>query len=262
MTVDVADHMDVEENMRSAVKDFGTPDIVVANAGVGYADRFENIPYEEFDALMKTNVYGVRNTIAALLPSVRGRGGHVVIVSSAAGLMGMYGYSAYGTSKFALVGFAESLRSELKPLGIPVTLVCPAEVDTPFVPREAQKLPRGPGREELLRAHRAGTRGQGHREGPFEEQVPRDTRDTDQYHVPGSPPHRRTRHEDHLGPRGQARPVQTAAMSPSFLLRLSLESDCCAPCALACPMVLLVFARECGMRNTLGHACGHSADIV
>lgn len=141
MTVDVADHMDVEKKMRSAVQDFGTPDIVVANAGVGYADRFENIPYEEFDALMKTNVYGVRNTIAALLPSVRGRGGHVVIVSSAAGLMGMYGYSAYGTSKFALVGFAESLRSELKPLGIPVTLVCPAEVDTPFVPREAQKLP-------------------------------------------------------------------------------------------------------------------------
>ncbi|HPC48279.1 MAG TPA: SDR family NAD(P)-dependent oxidoreductase, partial [Deltaproteobacteria bacterium] len=62
-------------------------------------------------------------------------------VSSAAGLMGMYGYTAYGTSKFALVGFAECLRCELEPMGIHVTLVCPGEVDTPFVPREAEHLP-------------------------------------------------------------------------------------------------------------------------
>ena len=141
MSIDVADHADVQEKMPEAVKEFGIPDIVIANAGVGYADRFVNIPYEEFDALMKTNVYGVRNTIAALLPFMKGRGGHIVIVSSAAGLMGMFGYTAYGTSKFALVGFAECLRSELKPLGIPVTLVCPAEVDTPFVPMEAERLP-------------------------------------------------------------------------------------------------------------------------
>ena len=141
MSIDVADHADVQEKMPEAVKEFGIPDIVIANAGVGYADRFVDIPYEEFDALMKTNVYGARNTIAALLPFMKGRGGHIVIVSSAAGLMGMFGYTAYGTSKFALVGFAECLRSELKPLGIWVTLVCPAEVDTPFVPMEAERLP-------------------------------------------------------------------------------------------------------------------------
>lgn len=141
LSMDVADHEDVDHKMASAMKDFGIPDILIANAGVGYADRFMNIPFEEFAAIMKTNVFGVRNTIAALLPSMKDRGGHIVIVSSAAGLMGMYGYTAYGTSKYALVGFAECLRSELKPLGIPVTLVCPAEVDTPFVPREAQTLP-------------------------------------------------------------------------------------------------------------------------
>ncbi len=141
MTMDVADNAEVQKKIPLAVKEFGLPDIAIANAGVGYADCFMNIPYEEFDALMKTNVYGVRNTIAAVLPFMKDRGGHIVIVSSAAGLMGMYGYTLYGTSKFALVGFAECLRSELKPLGIPVTLVCPAEVDTPFVPREAETIP-------------------------------------------------------------------------------------------------------------------------
>jgi NAD(P)-dependent dehydrogenase (short-subunit alcohol dehydrogenase family) len=141
MTVDVADHMDVEGKYALGGKGLRHPRHRRRQRRCRYADRFENIPYEEFDALMKTNVYGVRNTIAALLPSVRGRGGHVVIVSSAAGLMGMYGYSAYGTSKFALVGFARMPQVRAETAGHPGDPGVPAEVDTPFVPREAQKLP-------------------------------------------------------------------------------------------------------------------------
>lgn len=139
--LDVTDHVGVESTMKATVKTFGAPDILVANAGVGYGDYFENIPYDTFDWLMKINVYGVRNTIAALLPAMKKKGGKIAIVSSMAGLTGVFGYTAYSTSKFALVGFAQSLRPELKPHGIDVILICPPEVETPFLAEEAKTLP-------------------------------------------------------------------------------------------------------------------------
>jgi 3-dehydrosphinganine reductase len=137
LQVDVADNDDVLEKMKEAVKIFGIPDIVITSAGVGQADLFENISHQAFDALMKINVYGTRSVIAALLPSMKERGGQIVIISSAAGLMGMYGYTSYATSKYALIGLAECLRGELKRYNIAVTLVCPPEVDTPFLVNEA-----------------------------------------------------------------------------------------------------------------------------
>ncbi len=141
LAADVADNEAVQEKMKEAVASFGAPDILIANAGVGLADYFENISFEAFDALMKTNVYGVRNVIAALLPFMKQRNCRMAIISSAAGLMGMLGYTAYGTSKYALVGLAECLRGELKQHGIALTLVCPPEVDTPFVSKETEKIP-------------------------------------------------------------------------------------------------------------------------
>ena len=140
--MDVADNDKVDSIVRQTVEDFGAPDVLIANAGVGYGDLFENISYDTFDNVMKINVYGVRNTIAALLPAMKKDGGKIVIVSSLAGLTGMYSYSAYATSKFALVGFAQSLRPELKKYKIDVTLICPPEVETPFVQKEAKTLPK------------------------------------------------------------------------------------------------------------------------
>jgi 3-dehydrosphinganine reductase len=137
MQVDVADNDDVQAKMKEAIIQFGIPDIVITSAGVGQADLFENISHQSFDALMKINVYGTRSVIAALLPSMKDRGGQIVIISSAAGLMGMFGYTSYSTSKYALVGLAECLRSEFKSYNIAVTLVCPPEVDTPFLANEA-----------------------------------------------------------------------------------------------------------------------------
>jgi short-subunit dehydrogenase len=90
---------------------------------------------------MKINLYGTRNMIAEVLPAMKKRGGHIVIISSVAGLMGMCGYTAYGTSKFALVGFAECLRGELKQQGIHLTIVCPPEVDTPMLLDEMKTIP-------------------------------------------------------------------------------------------------------------------------
>lgn len=141
MVLDVSDNDSVETTMRSAVEEFGVPDILIANAGVGCAGYFEDVTYEAFDTVMKINVYGVRNVVAALVPAMKDLGGHIVIMSSMAGLVGVFGYTGYSTSKFALIGFAESLRSELKRQNIAVSVVCPPEVDTDFLQAEAPDLP-------------------------------------------------------------------------------------------------------------------------
>ncbi len=130
--MDVADHADVDRKIADAVHAFGTPDILINSAGIGHADYFEDITYEKFDEVISINLYGTRNVIAAILPFMKPRGGHIVNVSSMLGLIGIFGYSAYSTSKFALVGFSECLRSELKHYNIRVSVFCPPEVDTPM----------------------------------------------------------------------------------------------------------------------------------
>ncbi|MBU1171389.1 MAG: SDR family NAD(P)-dependent oxidoreductase [Proteobacteria bacterium] len=142
LSMDVSDNDDVQQKISEAIDRFGTPDILINSAGVGSGDRFENIGYDRFDQTMKINVYGTRNTISAVLPSMKANGsGQVVNISSVAGLIGMYGYSLYGTTKYAIVGLSECLRSELKRFNIAVTLVCPPEVRTPFIEEEAKTLP-------------------------------------------------------------------------------------------------------------------------
>ncbi|PKN52515.1 MAG: short-chain dehydrogenase [Deltaproteobacteria bacterium HGW-Deltaproteobacteria-13] len=142
LSMDVADNNDVQEKIKLAVEKFGIPGILINSAGVGSGDYFENISYEQFDRAMKINVYGTRNTVSAILPFMKQKGGgHIVNISSVAGLIGMFGYSLYSTTKYALVGFSECLRSELKRFNITVTLVCPPEVKTPFIEEEAKTLP-------------------------------------------------------------------------------------------------------------------------
>ncbi len=141
MTLDVSNDTMVGEVIGRAIQEFGAPDVLINSAGIGSADYFENISYNEFDRVMKINLYGTRNVIAACLPHMKRKGCAIVIVSSMAGLMGMFGYSAYATSKFALVGFAECLRSEVRRYGIKVHLACPPETDTPFLIEESKTIP-------------------------------------------------------------------------------------------------------------------------
>ncbi|HOS97734.1 MAG TPA: SDR family oxidoreductase [Deltaproteobacteria bacterium] len=142
LSVDVADVADVQQKMQAALSLYGAPEILVNSAGINkYADHFENIDHAMFDEVMRVNLYGTRNMIHALLGAMKQKRGHVVVLSSAAGLFGMFGYTAYGTSKAALLGLCDSLRYELKPLGMKVTVVCPPEVDTPMNLDEAKTLP-------------------------------------------------------------------------------------------------------------------------
>jgi NAD(P)-dependent dehydrogenase (short-subunit alcohol dehydrogenase family) len=143
LSVDVSDINDVEQKMKAALDVYGAPDVLVLSAGINkYADHFENITPAMFDKVIKTNLYGPRNMIYTLLAAMKSRRSHIVILSSAAGLFGMFGYTAYGTSKAALLGLSDSLRYELKPLGMKLTVVCPPEVDTPMNLDEVKTLPK------------------------------------------------------------------------------------------------------------------------
>ena len=140
--MDVADNDDVRQKIKTAVETFGIPDILINSAGIGTGDYFENISYEQFDKAMRINVYGTRNVISAVLPYMKQKGGgHIVNIASVAGLIGMFGYTTYSTTKYAIVGFTECLRSELKRFNIKVTLIVPPEVKTPFIEEEAKTLP-------------------------------------------------------------------------------------------------------------------------
>jgi len=142
LSLDVGDHSLVYEKMKEAVNTFGAPDILILSAGINTAaDHFENISHGMFNTVMDINVNGVRNLIHALIEPMKKKKTHVVILSSAAALFGMFGYTAYASSKAALMGFAESLRYEFKPLGMPVTIVFPPDVDTPMNDEEAKTLP-------------------------------------------------------------------------------------------------------------------------
>lgn len=138
--LDVAERDQVLTGFAKATQEFGLPDIVINMAGIAGVAPMVDMSFEMFDRIMKINLYGTRNVTGAALASMRPRGrGKIVLVGSLGGFVPIYGYTAYGTSKFAVVGFAQCLRNELKPLGIDVACFCPGEVDTPALAAERQE---------------------------------------------------------------------------------------------------------------------------
>jgi 3-dehydrosphinganine reductase len=97
---------------------------------------------------MEVNFFGTVNVVKAVLPGMMARGsGHIVNISSGAGFIGLFGYAAYGASKYAVRGFSDILRAEMKPHGIHVSVVFPPDTDTPqlayelpFKPYETKAL--------------------------------------------------------------------------------------------------------------------------
>lgn len=139
--LDITDPDQVDRVMGEAVDDFGPPDILINSAGRALPDYFENISYRQLDDSMKLHLYGNWSAIKALLPHLKERGGHIVNVSSVLGFMGVFGYSDYAASKFALFGLTEVLKSELKPHGVRVSILCPPDTDTPGFEVENRNKP-------------------------------------------------------------------------------------------------------------------------
>jgi NAD(P)-dependent dehydrogenase (short-subunit alcohol dehydrogenase family) len=125
--LDVTRRDDAEAAVRAAVERFGRVDVLVNNAASFYAGFFEELTPEQMDRQLATSLVGPMNVTRAVLPVMRRqRAGHVISISSSAGLgAGFEFVSAYAASKFGLEGFMESLRAEVAPLGIHTTIVNP-----------------------------------------------------------------------------------------------------------------------------------------
>jgi len=139
--LDVTKAVDVEAGMTEAVSRFGIPDLVVNTAGIAYPEYFEKIPPEKYRLMLETNLTGPWTVTQTLVSYMKERGGTIVFVSSVAGLIGTFGYSAYSASKFALIGLAETLRNELKPWNIRIAVLCPSDTDTPGFTTENMTKP-------------------------------------------------------------------------------------------------------------------------
>ena len=138
--VDVQNESTLEAMFAEAAP-YGAPDLLINSAGISIAKSFEDMTAQEFERQISINLIGSRNVAHAALPHLKqaarqGRQPKIVLIASAAGLVGCYGYTGYCSSKFGVVGLAEVLRMELRSQKIDVAVVCPPEVDTPMVAEE------------------------------------------------------------------------------------------------------------------------------
>lgn len=123
--LDVADRAAVYAHAEDVRNEFGKVNLVFNNAGVALAARVEDMTWDDFDWLMNIDFWGVVHGTMAFLPDLIESGdGHIVNVSSVFGLMGIPGQSAYNAAKFAVRGFTESLRQEMRIARHPVGVTC------------------------------------------------------------------------------------------------------------------------------------------
>lgn len=131
--VDVGDFYKLKEVLEEFLSKTNI-DILVNNAGIGSFKNLIDYTYEEFDRLIKTNLYGVFNLTRLMLPSmIKNKSGDIVFISSLAGKNPNPGGTGYSATKFALTGFAHSLMLEVRQYDIRVCLVHPGSVDTDLI---------------------------------------------------------------------------------------------------------------------------------
>src|SRR6478752_3383124 len=136
--LDITSPASAEAAVRAASERFGRIDVLVNNAGNFFAGFFEELSPEQFEAQLTTNLLGPLNVTRAVLPVMRKqRSGHVVTISSTAGIVGQEFCSAYAASKFGLEGWMESLRFEVEPFGIHTTIVEPGFFRTELLTKES-----------------------------------------------------------------------------------------------------------------------------
>lgn len=151
---DVADAASMQAAALKVGTEFGVPDVVVANAGIGLDALFTETSDEALRAVLEVNVLGTVRTVRPFLPQMVSRGsGRILLISSIVGKRGIPHYAAYSASKFALHGMADALRCELWRSGVSVGVVCPPSTRTEFHDR---LLRHGPAqRRSRLRRHHA-----------------------------------------------------------------------------------------------------------
>lgn len=132
--LDVANEAQAAPAVAQAVERFGRIDVLVNNAAYGLLGRLEEVSNADIAQQFAVNVHGVLHMLRAVLPTMRRqRGGHIMNISSIAGLTGFDGASVYCASKYAIEGLTASLALEVAPFGIHVTAVEPGFFRTEFL---------------------------------------------------------------------------------------------------------------------------------
>lgn len=130
------------EAVAQVTKSAGLPDVVINSAGAAHPGYAQDLSLDIFRWMMEANYFATVYVTKAVLPGMIERhSGHIINISSIAGYLGVFGYTAYGASKFAVTGFSEVLRAEMKPHGIRVSVVFPPDTDTPQLAYENQFKP-------------------------------------------------------------------------------------------------------------------------
>ena len=130
---DVSDKLQVNKTSKIILDEFGSVDILVNNAGFAVYGSVSNLTIEEIESQMATNYFGMVYFVKNFLPSmIAKKSGHIVNVASVAASFGLPGIASYCASKFAMLGFSEGLKHELKGTGVGITVVSPIMVRTNF----------------------------------------------------------------------------------------------------------------------------------
>jgi len=139
---DVSCEAEVLNALAAAEAVHGPIDVLVTSAGLAQPGYFDEVPVAVFERTMAVNYFGTLYPLKAVAPAMRRRGrGAVVLISSGAGLFGLFGYTPYAPSKFALRGLAEALRAEQHGTGVGLTIVYPPDTDTPQLADENRTKP-------------------------------------------------------------------------------------------------------------------------
>ena len=132
ISCDIRDYAALEKTLINWLSDNEFPDLVINSAGVTYPGYFTELELSTFQWLMDINYFGTLHVCKFFTPGMIDRhSGTIINISSQAGFFGIIGYTGYTASKFAVRGLSDSLRSELKPLGVQVSVVFPPDTETP-----------------------------------------------------------------------------------------------------------------------------------
>ena len=144
VTCDVTDWQSVKALAEQVEKKFGRVDILVNNAGIGgFSTPLHQLPVEDWDRILNTNLRGVFYMIHALAPlMIKGKSGHIINISSLAGKNALPNGAAYAASKWGLNGLSYSVAEELRSHNIRVAVICPGSTNTELSPHEGKSASR------------------------------------------------------------------------------------------------------------------------
>lgn len=140
LVLDITDFQQIKEVFTLVKNQFGKVDVLVNNAGFGFAGAIEESSMEEVRAVFEANFFGTLQLTQTFLPLFREqKNGHIIQISSHGGFKAFAGFGIYNASKFALEGFSEALAQEIKPLGIRLTIAEPSAFRTQFAGKNFQE---------------------------------------------------------------------------------------------------------------------------